>query len=836
MHKINFSILFVVASFISFSQVLTGKIMDKDSVEIPFAKVRLLNESYGTVANASGNFQLELKKGKHVMIFSSIGFETKTDTVEIVNLANTLVIVMKENTLELDEITVFAQSKKDKGKELMKEVIKKRPYFQDLLAEYECETYCFSTLEKAKLDSLERDSIIGKDKLNIIEWKAKTSYKRIGKFKDEFYAYNDLADRSSTMTNSTSQVGVSFDFGNADQRIAEEQSLSANPYLFINGIKDAHFSLFDNSISSNKLTQNPLVSPLADNAFMYYSYFLENTFVDSTGAMINEVTVKPKFDYEALFSGTLFIREGSWELVSYELQVNKKVLNYFKDIHIICDYKKVGEHLVPVRREFVYNIKEGKDLINGLIRVSHQDYKFVVDDSPKNFWLASTVYKEDAFEKDSSYWNETRPFTLKDFEKQFIKEQDSIILYHESEEYLKKSDSTRNVINLSAIFLSGISHVNSFKKYEFTILPVISQFTPFGIGGFRYRPGISFQKEFKNSKIITIAPNIDYGFYNKDFKGSFSGSVLYNRMNFSKIGFEIGDVYDFIPGSQNIVGAIAPSSRVRNRKFEAFFSREIVNGLYGKSSVLYSFRESIGNLEYPEWLAIFKQVQPAQLFDPYKIMQVSLDLEYHFRQKYTIRKHKKVVLGSIWPVVFLKYKVAIPTIFDAEANFSYLEFQATHTMKLKSFGNSSFRFVAGQYLYKQDLRLIENKFFRPSDMGFFSNPVNTMQLLDTALHTSNSFIQFNFIHHFNGYFLNKIWLINKLKLEETIGGGLISIPSSNFAQVEFYAGLERKFRIRKQLFKIGLYAVSQNNSFDKSSIQFKFGINFYNSFNDKWEY
>ena len=130
MHKINFSILFVVASFISFSQVLTGKIMDKDSVEIPFAKVFLLNESYGTVANALGNFQLELKKGKHVMIFSSIGFETKTDTVEIVNLANTLVIVMKENTIEFDEISVFAQSKKDKGKELMKEVIKKRPYFQ----------------------------------------------------------------------------------------------------------------------------------------------------------------------------------------------------------------------------------------------------------------------------------------------------------------------------------------------------------------------------------------------------------------------------------------------------------------------------------------------------------------------------------------------------------------------------------------------------------------------------------------------------------------------------------------------------------------------------------
>ena len=134
MHKIIFCILFVLASFISFSQVLTGKIMDKDSVEIPFAKVFLLNESYGTVANASGNFQLVLKKGKHVMVFSSMGYETKTDTVEIGDRANSLVVVMIENTLDFDEITVFAQSKKDKGKELMKEVIKKRSYFQDLLA------------------------------------------------------------------------------------------------------------------------------------------------------------------------------------------------------------------------------------------------------------------------------------------------------------------------------------------------------------------------------------------------------------------------------------------------------------------------------------------------------------------------------------------------------------------------------------------------------------------------------------------------------------------------------------------------------------------------------
>jgi hypothetical protein len=108
--------------------------------------------------------------------------------------------------------------------------------------------------------------------------------------------------------------------------------------------------------------------------------------------------------------------------------------------------------------------------------------------------------------------------------------------------------------------------------------------------------------------------------------------------------------------------------------------------------------------------------------------------------------------------------------------------------------------------------------------------------LDTALNTSNSYFQFNYIHHFNGFFLNKVWLINRLKLQETVGGNFLFIPDANFAQVEFYAGLERRIRIRRSIFKVGVYAVTQDNSLSKASINFKVGVNFYNAFTDKWDY
>jgi hypothetical protein len=459
-----------------------------------------------------------------------------------------------------------------------------------------------------------------------------------------------------------------------------------------------------------------------------------------------------------------------------------------------------------------------------------------VDDTKRNFWLETMSFTEDAFDKDTNYWQEKRPFTLKDFEKQFIKEQDSIFTYQESDEYQRKQDSIRNRLSLVNIFFGGIGRVNSKKGYEVFLPGLIEQVVPFGIGGYRHRLSPTYQQEFKSGQQMSITPSIDYGFRNRDLKGGLAATFMYNPMNFSRIGFEVGDVYDFITGNQNIQGTLAPANRVRNQKVELNFRRELINGLYFKSIFHYSDRQSIDNIEYPEWVEVFGAFQNPQPFERYKIFLATLDFEYHFRQRYIIKKGRKIVLGSPWPVLNLQYRKAFPGILATDAKFDFIELRVHDEINLKQYGNSEIKFVGGAFLQKTDLRVIEHTFFRPSDRYFFSNPVNTMQLLDTALNTNNSYAQVNFIHHFNGFFLNKIWGINRLKLEETIGGGALLIPDANFAQFEFYAGVERQFRIRKEIFKIGIYGVTQVNTLSQASINLKIGVNFYNSFRDKWDY
>ncbi len=822
---------FSVFSLLSFGQALKGQITESNGEVIPFAKVRIQNSSYGTVANAEGKYVLELKRGTYILQFNASGFEPLIDTVVISQTNTFLNVTLKAEVLDVEAVTITGQSKKSKGKELMKRVIEKRQYFYDLVPEYRCDTYCFGSLEKEKRDTIVKDSIIGKEKMNLIEWRAITSYQKAKKFKNEFYAFEDFTDPSQQAS-----VEVVATFGDNNRSIAAPMGESFNKYLFVTGIKDAHINLFENLLELPRISEKPIVSPLAYNAFVYYSFYLESSYLDSNNSLVYEVRVDPRFDYEALFYGKLFIRDEGLELVSYELGINSAALGYFQDMHLVCDYEKVGERLVPTRREFIYNIKEGNKKINGIIRLTHEDYKFEVDDSKRNYWLETSVYTEDAFDKDTTFWNERRPFTLKSIETKFIQEQDSILTYHESDEYKLKQDSIRNKFHWYSPLI-GYGHSNSFKKQEWYVDGLINQINLFGVGGYRHRLRVRYQKEFENGKKFSVRPFIDYGFFNKDVKGSFAGDFTYNPKNFSKIFFEIGDVYDRIANAQNVIGAFFPTNMVRNQKFEVGFRREITNGLYGQVKLEYSNRFSIENVGYPPlYDTIFSVIPDLMPFDSYKILMPTLDLEYHFRQKYIIRKGKKIVLGSPYPIVFLKYKRGIPNIFETQSNFDFIELRVTDDVYLNTLGEAQWKFELGSFLFKKDLRFIENKFFRPSDQGFFSNPVNTLQLLDTALNTSNSYIQFNAIHHFKGFFLGKIWGINRLGLEETIGGAALIIPDANFRQVEFYAGLERKFTLWGGTFKLGFYAVTADSNIDKANIRFKFGINVYNDFTGKWEY
>ena len=142
----------------------------------------------------------------------------------------------------------------------------------------------------------------------------------------------------------------------------------------------------------------------------------------------------------------------------------------------------------------------------------------------------------------------------------------------------------------------------------------------------------------------------------------------------------------------------------------------------------------------------------------------------------------------------------------------------------------------GAFVNKNNLRVLEYKYFRGSDSFIFSDPTRSFQLLGPSLNTADAYFRLNCIHHFDGCFGSKIPLYNKLKITTTVGGGLLMIPSQNFHHEEFFVGVERIVRIRKQLFRYGIFAVTADNNLSNPTITWKVGVSFFNTFTNKWSY
>lgn len=829
--KTAFAILLFFCTYASYAQVVVGTINDETGEPIPFSKVWVKSTSYGTVANGKGEFKLELdKSGTYELRFSAATYENLDTTITIGSGTVYFAPKLTPITLEVGEVTVEATSKKKRGKELMKKVIDKRDEFFEATSLYSCNTYCFTSLDKRTentSDTIPDASPLNMQTMNITEWYGQSYYKSSNRYKDIIEGYRDYSEKA----NSSFEVSVSF----GDDELGEQGSLPTNPYVLINGLEDADINIFRNYINAPLISQRPLISPLAYNALINYNFYLEGSFYEN-GFEIAEVRVEPIFEEEGLFYGTLYINLSTLAPVSYELGVNAGVMHYFKDMRIVTQFEMIEDRPTVKKREFIYRIKEGKNFIHGKIQISHSNYAFDYSTDERGFWTETRRYVPDAFDKDTAYWSNLRPFKLSGGAQEFIQKQDSINAYETSEAYLLMQDSIYNTLTIWDFLFNGVGFRNTYKKQTIRFTPLVEQVIPFGVGGWRHALGVYYSKGFENNKEIEIRPRIDYGFNNKDIKGGLGIGFTYDPLRFSRLYVEGGDVYDFVNSYESIQGTLGPANRVRNQKLSIEHDFEVFNGFYLATNFLYSRRRSIDSLDFPDWNSVFGNFQQPTPFEDYNTFMTEVEIAYYFQQRYIIKKGKKYITSNKWPRLSLLYRKGYPNIFQAQSNFDYLEFGVHDRIDLKGLGQSEAKMVAGSFLRKADLRLIENRFFRTSDLWFFSNPVTSLQMLDTALNTSNSFIQANFIHHFNGFFLNKIWGINKLGLEETIGGGLLMVPESNFNQIEFYVGLERMFRIRKQLFKIGFYAVASDNNFESAAIRYKFGINFYDSFRKKWDY
>ena len=829
---------------VGFSNHISGIISDENGEPLPFASIYIKNTTYGVSSNAFGEYFIELESGNYTIIFSYIGFENEEKSINLTDKPKIINVILTENDLGLIEYEVVSNTK-NKALEILEKAKKaKKKYVEK---NFSCEEYSKNTIEKRQFKLQRKDTIelwqldtsksinFKNDVLKFVE-----SYGDLYKLDGvKYWSYDGYHDFADTKQEQDYVIIQSFEeFG--EYNITPQYEVD-DKYDYLIKLSEIEFDLYENSIPI-KIANKPIVSPLSPGSRTYYKYDYLGFIPQEDSVIIHKIKITPRFKNEPLLKGVLFIEDSTFLLKSVELELSGPLQSEFniKNFHFIQNYEQFNDQNLIKRKIIDYTIKEKIYKILGNSVTVNKNFKFLKD-LPTDFKKNQVKYFSDSSEKISNQkWKSIRQLDLKKNEIEYINYTDSLRDYYQSEEYALEQDSIYNKITWSNILWEGIGKKNRYKGYSFYIWPVVSQFNFLGIGGYRHNLGFNYSQNINEKYKITTRNNLDYGLANKDFKGSTNISIITNDKKYKQFSLELGDQYKAINRYPSIVTAFSRSNYVRSQNIETGYRTEILNGIYGEVKFQYTNQIPIDNLDlnsdlFTESIDSILELSPVK-FDSYRKSETRIQLTWLPFQKFYYKKNKKIVVGTKYPTVNFTYRKGIPELFKSEINFDYLELGINDEFTIPHLGKSKWNIQTGAFVNKKKLRIVEWKYFRGSDRGFFSNPLFSSQLLGNTLFTENSFFRGNYVHSFDGNIFNKLPLISKLGLQLSTGLSTLIISDQDFTHLETFIGISRPFRIFGGLVKFGIFLSTSINSKNGIQSELKLGANAYNSFNNQWDY
>ena len=807
------------------AQQINGIVYDSTALQVlEFVNILDLNTGKGAITNSEGYFELNVETPT-TLRYSFLGYNPKEVKYKNTDSNESIEILLSSSSLQFNEVVLEAE-RLNLGKQIVKRIIKEKKG-RAIPKEFQSEVYQQTTMTRY-LPEKERDSItLDSYRVEYLNEIAATQfvqgqdYKKIIKAEIKQTADKQLK-RFTPMT-----TGNNFKGSN--------QFTTYNPLEYFVTPEDFDIDIYDNSFKNKTLSDRPITSPLANTALSNYTYRLKKMDFIAEDTIFT-IAVIPLFKGAPLWTGTLEVHSSDYRVTKTDLYYSPGI-NGFDSLNLKLVYNNENGYNIPTEKRIHYKAKLGRK--DFTVKSTYRTSDYIFNSTFKaNFFNAEKVrYTEQALKPNADLMLEYRGVALEKDLKVFFTEQDSIYRSITSDEYLQEQDSIFNKITWRKIALEGFGKRKRARGLTYTFNPILASFQAFGVDGFRITPGGTVAKEFPNSNELDLIYNLNYGLTNNDIRGRGRLGFTFLPQKFARIYVGGGNVFELITFFQSLDAIISRSNFVNNRFGEIGYSMELVNGLYMNSSIAYSDKQSVANLTtnaFSEFL--FGSQETAFDFDRYRIFSFEADLIYRFGQQFVTRGRKKILLPNNNPVLQLSYRKGVPGIGNSEVNFDYLELRLTHKLPTLKVGSLNYQVRAGSFINKNKLRQLEYNFFRGSTPYFFTNPLQDLLEIGETRSTADAFFQASGIHHFDGFFLDKIPFISKLQMELLTGGGTLLIPEENLYHVELYAGIGKKIKILGETMQLAVYAVTADNNLTATSINYKIGLNFYNAFAREWLY
>lgn len=777
-------IAMVMIGFSSFAQqtVVSGTVTDAKTKEtLPYVSFLISGSTKGGRTDLDGKYKIVVEGSSTEIKFSYIGYKTQARTVkaggpQIIN------IQLESESTQMDEVVIRAgkkpkySNKENPAVELIRKVIANKDRNR-------MESYDYVSYSKYERMQFSLSNVSDKFKNRKIFknyqflFQHQDSAKIGGKTLLPVFQQEKLSDnyfrkdpeKMKTIVKADKQV-------NFDERFIDNKGLST---YFERMYQD--INIYDNNIS---VVSNQLLSPIADGAPAFYKFFITDTLVNK---QLIELSFTPRTKTDLLFEGKIYITmDGNYAVQNAFLTVNKDInLNFVRALEAKLEFAQNPDkryHLSKSNLIVDFGIsKNGGTGFTSERTVTFNDY-LINQPSPDTLFNGSSqlIVAADADKKSDLYWADNRPEALSAADAKIYGNLDT----------LQSIPSFRRTMDVVTLLFAGYKDFGPFEMG-----PVNTFYSFNEVEGFRLRLGGRTTTAL--SKRYYFETYGAYGFTDQKWKYFLSGT--YSLNNKSIYAFPQNYLRASVQRDTKIPGQ--ELQFVQEDNFLLSFKRGENNmRLYNDFYRLDYVHEFENHFSYSLGLRKWKQSPAGSLYfsdaghgkfdglNQINTSEVSLQLRYAPHEKFYQGKIYRTPIVDKYPVFNLRYTAGIKGLAGGE--YSYHNFMGSidKRLYLSQLGYTDMT-LEGAYIVGQVPFPLLSIHRANQTYAYQLNSYNLMNFLEFV---SDHYASINIDHNFNGFFFNKVPLLNKLKLREVMSfkalyGGLRAEnnPAKNDAAMQF---------------------------------------------------
>ncbi len=487
------------ASFTN-AQGIKGRLTDIKGEPVAFAAVYDETTFAGTNSNADGYYELKLEPGKHSVVYKSMGYYLVRRQLNTTGQMITLDIRMEEQSVQIKEVVV-TPGKEDPAYAIMRKAIGLAPYHLNQVKEYIADVYLRGTIHLISIPKIIAKNTEINGKKNVL------------KSGDVFL--------QESINQITFQAPDHY-----DQKVISFHSTFPGENNDVNPMGIIRSSFYQPKIDE-------FISPLAPNAFSFYTYRYEGFFEEGRNTVF-KIKVTPKRNSQQLMKGYLYIvdrlwclhsadatvhmffgdlsyktiyspvKSNAWLPISYQFFVDASIMGikatykYSSSVkfqQVILNEKKVikplKEEVTPVEETIKPEITDPKkqknqqeleklmskeELTNrDMVKMATLMSKEAPEDTARNKSLeikdndAKVTIEKDALKKDTAYWNTMRPIPLTHVEAQIPGMKDTTLVVRRDTLTVPDSAGTSKVVKKLGKMANFITSGAGFWAFDSTL-------------------------------------------------------------------------------------------------------------------------------------------------------------------------------------------------------------------------------------------------------------------------------------------------------------------------------------------------------------------------------